>query len=95
MLFLAESHNTGDITPYLEAEGARVGELQKAGILEMLLLKADQSGAFLLTRADDLATARDAIESLPLAAHGLTSVEFTEVITIDSIPGDPVPQSAS
>jgi hypothetical protein len=92
MLFLAESHNTGDITPYLEAEGARVGELQQAGILEMVLLKADQSGAFLLARADDLASARDAIESLPLAAHGLTSVEFTEVIAIDSSTGAPAPE---
>jgi hypothetical protein len=92
MLFLAESRNTGDIAPYLEDEGARVGELQKAGILEMVLLKADQSGAFLLTRADDLATARDAIESLPLAAHGLTTVEFTEVITIDSSTGAPAPE---
>jgi hypothetical protein len=94
MLFLAESHNTGDITPYLEAETARIGELMRAGIIETVLLKADQSGAFLLVRSADLASARDAIESLPLAAKGLTSVEFTEVIAIDSIPGASVPQSA-
>jgi hypothetical protein len=95
MLFLAESHNTGDITQYLEAETVRIGELMRAGIVETVLLKADQSGAFLLVRTADLASARDAVESLPLAAHGLTSVEFTGVIAIDSIPGDPVPQSAS
>ena len=95
MLFLAESHNTGDITQYLEAETARIGELMRAGIVETVLLKADQSGAFLLVRSADLASARDAVVSLPLAAHGLTSVEFAEVIAIDSIPGDPVPQSAS
>ena len=100
MLFLAESHNTGDITQYLEAETARIGELMRAGIVETVLVKADQSGAFLLVRSADLASAHDAVESLPLAAHGLTSVEFTEVIAIDSIaidsiPGDPVSQSAS
>jgi hypothetical protein len=95
MLFLAESRNTGDITPYLEAETARIGELMRAGIVETVLVKADQSGAFLLVRSADLASARDAVESLPLAAHGLTSVGFAEVIAIDSIPGDPVPQSAS
>ena len=92
MLFLVESHNNGDITPYLEAETARVGELHRAGIVETVLLKADQSGAFLLVRTADLASARDAVESLPLAAHGLTSVEFTEVMAIDSIPGDPAPE---
>jgi hypothetical protein len=95
MLFLAESHNTGDITQYLEAETARIGELMRDGIVETVLVKADQSGAFLLVRSADLASARDAVESLPLAAHGLTSAEFTEVIAIDSILGDPVSQSAS
>jgi hypothetical protein len=95
MLFLAESHNSGDIAPYLEAETVRIGELMRAGIVETVLVKADQSGAFLLVRSADLASARGAVESLPLAAHGLTSVEFTEVIAIDSIPSDPVPQSAS
>lgn len=60
-----------------------------------MLLKADQSGAFVLVRTAEWAFARDAIESLPLAANGLTSVEFTEVIAIDSIPGASVPQSAS
>ncbi len=30
MFFLAESHNTGDPTPYLQAEGARMRELQQA-----------------------------------------------------------------
>lgn len=35
MLFLVESHNTGDIIPYLEAETARMGELHRAGIVEM------------------------------------------------------------
>jgi hypothetical protein len=95
MLFLVESHNTGDITPYLEAETARIGELHRDGIVETVLLKADHSGAFILVRTAELASARDAIESLPIAANGLTSVEFTEVIAIDSIPGVSVPQPAS
>lgn len=40
MFFLAESHNTGDSTPYLLAEGARMRELQQAGIVETVFLKA-------------------------------------------------------
>ncbi len=51
MLFLAESHNTGDITQYLEAETVRIGELMRAGIIGTVLLKADQPGAFLLVRS--------------------------------------------
>lgn len=42
MFFLAESHNTGDSTPYLQAEGERISELQQAGIVETVLLKADR-----------------------------------------------------
>ncbi|WP_194898493.1 hypothetical protein [Catenulispora pinisilvae] len=80
MKFIAESHNTGDITPYLEAEGVRIGELIQAGLLESIFLKADQSGAFLVLNTDDAAAARAALDSLPLAQNGVTKVELTEVI---------------
>jgi ketosteroid isomerase-like protein len=89
MLFLAESHNTGDPTPYLQAEGARIYELQQAGIVETVLLKADRSGAIVLLRAADAATARDALSSLPLVANGITSFgEFTAVISADEARGE-------
>jgi hypothetical protein len=82
MLFLAESHNTGDPTPYLQAEGARISELQQAGIVETVLLQADRSGAIVVLRAIDAAAARDALSSLPLVANGITSFgEFTEVVS--------------
>jgi hypothetical protein len=80
MMFLAEGHNAGDPTPYLQAEVVRMGELQQAGIVEMVLLKTDQSGAFVLLRTADLASAREAVGSLPLVANGITKVEITEVI---------------
>ena len=84
MLFLAESHNTGDPTPYLQAEGARIYELQQAGIVETVLLKADRSGAIILLRTGDEAASRDALSTLPLVANGITSFgEFTEVISAD------------
>jgi hypothetical protein len=82
MFFLAESHNTGDSTPYLQAEGERISELQQAGIVETVLLKADRSGAIILLRAADAAAARDALSSLPLVANGITSFgELTEVVS--------------
>ena len=87
MMFLAASHNTGDSTPYLQAEGARMAELQQDGLIELMLLKADWSGAVLVLRADDLAAARQAVDSLPLVAHGITSFELTGVISPDSLPG--------
>jgi hypothetical protein len=48
MMVLAVSHNTGDPTPHLQAEAARMAELQQAGLVELMLLKADWSGAVLL-----------------------------------------------
>jgi hypothetical protein len=72
MMVLAVSHNTGDPTPHLQAEAARMAELQQAGLVELMLLKADWSGAVLVLRAADLAAAREAVGSLPLVTHGIT-----------------------
>jgi hypothetical protein len=80
MKFLAVSHNTGDPTPYLAAESARSNELLASGVFNEFLLKADWSGAVILVDADDSATARAAVDSLPLVANGVTSFELTEVI---------------
>ena len=55
MLFLGESHSTGDPTPYLQAEAVRIGELQQAGKIEMVLLKTDGSGAIVLLQAAETA----------------------------------------
>ena len=90
MLFLAESRNTGDPTPYLQAEGARIYELQQAGIVETVLLKEDRSGAIVVLHAADAAAARDALGSLPLVAGGITSFgELTEVISAAEARGEP------
>jgi hypothetical protein len=85
MMVLAISHNTGDPAPYLQAETARMAELQQAGLIELMLLKADWSGAVLLLRVADLAAAREAVASLPLVTNGITSFELTEVITPGSM----------
>jgi hypothetical protein len=91
MMVLAVSHNTGDPTAHLQAEAGRMAELQQAGLVELMLLKADWSGVVLLLRASDLAVAREAVDSLPLVTNGITSFELTEVITPDQVPGDPTP----
>lgn len=80
MLFLAVSHNVADPRPYLEAEGARSAELQKSGVFERVLVKADWSGAVILLNAKDAGEARAAVESLPLVVNGVTTFELTSVI---------------
>lgn len=87
MKVLAVSRNTGDPTPHLRAEAARMAELQQVGLVELTLLKADWSGAVLLLNTANLAAARQAVDSLPLVINGVTSFELTEVITPDSIAG--------
>jgi hypothetical protein len=87
MMFLAVSRNAGDPTPYLEAEAVRAAELQQLGLVELTLLKADWSGVVMLVRAVGLAAAREAVDSLPMVAHGITSFELIEVISPDSLPG--------
>lgn len=86
MMVLAVSHNTGDPGPHLQAEAARVAELQRAGLVELMLLKADRSGAVLLLRTGDLPAAREAVGSLPLVTSGITSFELTEVLTPAALP---------
>jgi hypothetical protein len=85
--FLAVSHNTGDPAPYAKAEAARTAELQQEGLIDLALLKADLSGAVFLLRADDLASAQKILDSMPLVAHGITSVELTGVVSFGTLPG--------
>ena len=45
MKVLAVSSNTGDPAPHISDEMRRIAELQAAGVIEQLYLKADHSGA--------------------------------------------------
>jgi hypothetical protein len=79
-MFLGISTNTGDPRPFVAAESARMAELQAAGVITQVLLKADWSGAVVLLATDDAAAARHALDSLPMVANGITSFEVTEVV---------------
>lgn len=80
MNVLAVSTNTGDPSPYVAAETAAIDELVRAGIVERMLLKADYSGAVLLLNVPDQTTARETVDALPIAAHGLTSFTLTPLV---------------
>ncbi len=86
MKFLAVSKNVADPSPYLEAEGARTAELQRSGVFERVLLKADWSGAVILISANDAHEARAALDSLPLVANGVTRFELTPVVEPPAAP---------
>jgi hypothetical protein len=78
--FVAISTNIGDPSPHIAAEGARIDELVNEGVIERVLLKADWSGAVLILDAPDEHLARSAVDSLPIAAHGLTQFILTPVL---------------
>ncbi len=78
-MILAVSQNTGDPTPHLPAEGARMAELVRSGLVQQVFLKADRSGAVLLADGD-LDEVREAVDSLPLVREGVTSFELTELV---------------
>jgi muconolactone delta-isomerase len=80
MKFLAISTNTGDPTPYIDAEAERTTELVRSGKIERMLLKADWSGAILLLSVDDREEAQALVDSLPIAANGLTDFTLTAVV---------------
>ena len=80
MKFLAVSSNTGDPSAYVDAEAARMAELVAAGTVEQVWLKSDWSGAVLILDAPDERQAQAAVDSLPIAVHGLTSFALTAVV---------------
>ena len=80
MKILAVSTNLSDPTPYLAEEMQKMSELQRSGVVERLLLKADRSGAVLVLEAPDPEAARSAVGTLPLAQHGVTEFTFTTLI---------------
>ena len=80
MKFLAISTNLADPTPHIAAEMQEMERLFGPGVVERLLLKADRSGAVLLMEAPDAATAQSAVDSLPLARHGITRFALTPVV---------------
>ena len=80
MKFLAESRNTGDPTPYLAQESARMQELVRSGVVERVWLKADWSGAVLIASADGPAAAKAALDTLPMVTGGITDFTLTEIL---------------
>lgn len=80
MKVLVITNNVADPMPYIPDEMRRVAELQAAGVIEQLYLKADRSGAVLILEARSGAEADQQLASLPLVQHGVTRCEVTELL---------------
>jgi hypothetical protein len=59
-----------DPAPEMAAEVRRVGELRNAGVIEQVIRRLDDSGAYLLIEAQDEAAVTAALDSLPFAKSG-------------------------
>lgn len=79
MKFLAISTNTKDVTPYLAEEGQRVAELQAAGTVVHIWMKADYSGAVLVLECASKDEADAVLGTFPIARNGATTVTVTEL----------------
>jgi muconolactone delta-isomerase len=71
-----------DPAPEMAAEVRRVGELRDAGIVEQVIRRLDDTGAYLVLEAPDDAAVKDALDSLPFAKSGTMTfvVEVVEVL---------------
>jgi muconolactone delta-isomerase len=86
MKLLAISNNTGDPTSHIPDEMRRIAELQAAGVIQQLYLKADRSGAVMFLEAESADQAEAQLASLPLVEHGVTSFEVTEIVPPPTAP---------
>jgi uncharacterized protein YggL (DUF469 family) len=80
MKVLAISNNTGDPTSHIADEMRRIAELQEAGVIRELYLKADRSGAVMMLEAQSTDEAQRQLATLPLVERGVTSFEVTELV---------------
>ena len=74
---------TGQCSPHLTAEAARVWELYQAGVIRELYFNKCQLTAVLILECADVNKARNVLSTLPLVKEGL--------ITFDIIPLIPYP----
>lgn len=68
-----------DPQPSMQAEIKRVGELKDEGFIELLFRRIDGTGAYLVVTAEDEASARATLDTLPFVAEGTMSIAIDEV----------------
>jgi muconolactone delta-isomerase len=71
-----------DPAPERAAEYARVAELRAEGVIEILIKRTDDTGAYLVMEAPDESALQAAIDSLPYARSGIMrfAVDAVEIL---------------
>ncbi len=69
-----------DFKRYARAEARRAWELYQSGLIRELYFHRDDHTAILVLECEDLEQARQALSSLPLAAHGLITFEIIPLV---------------
>ncbi|KLL95727.1 hypothetical protein NJ76_23215 [Rhodococcus sp. IITR03] len=71
-----------DPAPEMAAELARVNELRAEGIIEQLVRRTDNTGAYLIMEVPDRAALDEALESLPFARSATMTFAVDAVETL-------------
>ena len=71
-----------DPAPEMAAEIARVNELRGAGVVEQVIRRTDDTGAYLVMEALDAGAIKEALDSLPFARSGTMTfvVDAVEIL---------------
>jgi muconolactone delta-isomerase len=71
-----------DPAPMMAAEVERVGQLRAEGLIEILIKRTDDTGAYLVMEAPDQAAVQAAIDTLPFAKSGMMrfSIDAVELL---------------
>jgi hypothetical protein len=72
-----------DIAPRLADEQRRIKELHAQGFIEQLVRRTDGTGAWLIVRADDQASAQARLATLPFVEVGIMTMHLTHVEPVD------------
>ena len=71
---LVESFSAADYRPLLQSETERAAELYGKGVIRQLWSRGDVEGVCVLLEADDEETARQIMDSMPIATHHMSEV---------------------
>jgi len=85
MKILALEHELDGATPekfqqLARAEAAQAWELYQQGILRELYFRADRHETVLVLESQDVESARQVLETLPLVKHGLITFELIPLV---------------
>lgn len=71
---LTEAHPESEFEPLIGPETKRASELYAQGTIRQIWSRGDLKGVCALIEADDEETARNIMDTMPIASHGLSEI---------------------